>query len=196
VLELGARTVSYDGRLFIRTLLPEPRTVSIIGGPGFEYYNAFNQTNYPPSAAATAGAPREAGAWRMEVSPVAHNSDDLFLNAFQIADASTRGPVESRLLTDEGKKTTGVLFLSPANRVVLFSTALGATPASLPLSYETDSPAEAHHLLLGLPPGLAVTIEVNHRMQPRRAVSTQGTLNFEDKARGRREVHIERAPVP
>jgi hypothetical protein len=74
----------------IRPLLPEKRTVTIIGGPGYEYFNTFDGTNTPPTIRSRANAPRESGAWRMELSPANSAADDLFLNAIQITDASAR----------------------------------------------------------------------------------------------------------
>jgi len=189
-LALGGRTVSYDGILFVHSLLPESRTVTIIGGPGFEYYNTFSGTNYPP-AAGRANAPREAGAWRMELAPAKSTADDLFLTAFQIADGSAENKAGIRLLTDSDQKTAGVQFGAlPAHQIVLFSSEPSGAPVSLPLRYEIDSPVSARHLLLELPPLEQVTIEINGKRAATSTVSSQGILSFEDPSKGRRVVAI------
>ncbi len=191
-LDLGARTVAYNGELLIRPLLPERRTVSIVGGAGFEYYSSFSRKNYPPAVAANAAPPREAGEWRMEVAPAGGDGEALFLNAFQIADASTHDAVEARLVADRDRKAAGILFLTPpANRVVLFSRNPDASKAALPVRYRVDSNMEARHLLVGLPPGQEVTIRVGRGPLFPGRISPQGVLSFEDRRKGRRTVEIQ-----
>ncbi len=77
-----------SGRLVLDVLLPSLSNLRMeaIGGPGKEFW-VFG-TNYPseldpelyphPSL--------EAGAWRIEVSPIAPAAEDLFLNVMQVAD--------------------------------------------------------------------------------------------------------------
>ncbi len=191
-LDLGAKTITYNGRLLIQPLLPERRAVSVVGGPGFEYYNAFSRKNYPPVVPANAGFPREAGAWRMEVAPAGEDRDELFLNACQITDASAHNAVEARLVGDAGRKAAGILFFtSPANRVVLFLKGPAASRAELPVRYEVDSNKEARHLLVGLPPGRNVTIRVGREPMFRGRISPQGVLSFEDRRKGHRTVEIQ-----
>ena len=91
-------------------MIPEKRTVTIIGGPGYEYFNAFDGKNTPPVIRGRADPPREPGAWRMELSPSIPAADDVFLNAIQIADGALRQPSEMRRLADDGRRFVGVWF--------------------------------------------------------------------------------------
>jgi len=190
-LDLGNLMNAYDGALSIRPLLPEKRTVTIVGGPGYEYFNTFNGTNTPPTARGRNNAPRESGAWRMELTPANSAADDLFLNAIQITDASETEMAEARLLTDVAQRFVGAWFAAqPLNRVVLF--AKNPTPAAdaLPLRYEIDSPAESRHLLIGLAPNQRVSIRFNGGPISAATTGAQGTLSFADHRTGRRIIEV------
>jgi hypothetical protein len=178
----GARlTVERNGGvLFVRTLLPAAHTVTAIGGPGFEYFNAFTGRNYPPAHPGAAAEAREPGKWRIEVAPVRAARDDLFLHAFQMADAAVNEPVAATLLSG----AAGVEFASAGeHEVVAFADAL-------PLDYELTSAAPAAHLVLDLPALRAVAIQVNGQPLRRAKVSAQGTLSFRDTGTGRRRIAI------
>ena len=103
-LELGGPPVEYDGALFVHTLLPAERVITTIGGPGYEYYNAFTGRNYPVSSARLEAEIREAGRWRMEVVPDRKSVEDEFLNAIEIRDGSAR-PGSALLIRATAKET-------------------------------------------------------------------------------------------
>ncbi len=190
-LSLGARTVPYDGSLRLQMLLPERRTVTIVGGPGYEYFNPFNQTNYPPATRGRADAPREAGAWRAEIAAQDGSRDDLFLNMLQSLDGAGRKTAEGRLLMAADRNWLGVQLLTqPANTVVLFSGRSEGEPIALPLRYEIESTGSLRHLLVTLPPSRAVTLSINGEKGTKHKISSQGVLRFDDHSRGRRIIEI------
>jgi hypothetical protein len=173
-------TEQHGGVLFVYTLLPAAHTVTAIGGPGYEYFNSFTGKNYPPARLEAASEARESGKWRIEVSPDQPERADVFLNAFQIADASVQGPVEARLLSG----TKGVQFVSAGEDDVV------AFGDRLPLTYKLTSIAPARHLVVDLPALETVTVQVNGRRVSRSKVSAQGTLMFQDKGTGKRRIAI------
>ncbi len=194
-LDLGKLTNVYDGALSIRPLLPEKRTVTIIGGPGYEYFNASDGTNTPPAILSRADAPREAGAWRMELSPASAAADDLFLNAIQITSASATESEKAHLLTDEARRFAGAwIAAQPLNRVVLFAKSPIPAARAQQLRYEIDSPVESRHLLIGLAPDQKVGVRFNGGAVSVATVGAQGTLSFEDHRTGRRRIEITALP--
>ncbi len=179
-----------NGALFVQTLLPARHTVTVVGGPGYEYYNSFTGKNYPPANPRTAAESREPGKWRTEVSPDVAEAASRFLHAFQIADPETKTPVETHLVSDKEGRLAGVQFASEVeNQVVLFALAL-------PITYDVDTTAPTANLLVELFPTRDVTVEVNgHQIAPRK-VGPQGTLVFLDHGQGHRKIVIRaRGPV-
>ena len=185
---LGARVTAerHSGVLFAHTLLPADHTVTVIGGPGYEYFNSFNGRNYPPAHSSTAAEARESGRWRIEVAPNRARRDDEFLHAFQIAGPEVKVPVEVGRLSDASGRIPGVQFTGASmNHVVLF-----AGRAVLPIRYELTSTRGAENLVLELPALVPVTIEVNGKRLAQATTSSQGTLMFADGAQGRRTITI------
>jgi len=184
----GARvtTERHTGVLFVDTLLPADHTVTVVGGPGYEYFNSFNGRNYPPAHPSAAAEARESGRWRIEVAPNRAERDDEFLHAFQIAGPKVKRPVEVRRLSDTSGRIPGVQFSGASeNHVVLF-----AGHAELPMRYELTSIQAAEHLVVELPTLMRVVIEVNGRRLAHSRTSAQGTLMFADGVRGRRTITI------
>jgi hypothetical protein len=184
----GARVTAerHTGMLFVHTLLPADHTVSVVGGPGYEYFNSFNGRNYPPAHPSTAAEARESGRWRIEVSPNRAQRDDEFLHAFQIAGPEVKEPAEVRRISDTSGRMPGLQFTAASkNHVVLF-----AAKAALPMHYEVTSTGAAEHLVVELPARLRVAIEVNGKRVAHSETSAQGTLMFADGARGRRTITI------
>jgi hypothetical protein len=179
-------TERHTGVLFVDTLLPADHTVTVIGGPGYEYFNSFNGRNYPPVHPSAAAEARESGRWRIEVAPNRAQRDDKFLHAFQIAGPEGKKPVEVRRLSDASGRISGVQFAGASeHHVVLF-----AENVALPMRYDLTSTLSAEHLVVEMPALLRVTIEVNGRRLARATTSAEGTLTFSDRARGRRTITI------
>ncbi len=190
-LSLGARTVSYEGSLRLQVLLPERHSVTTIGGAGYEYFNSFNHTNYPPAIRSRADAPREAGAWRVEIAADEASRDDLFLNTLQCVDGTVGQIAESRLLMAADRNWVGVqLLTSPTNSVVLFSGRIDGEAIALPLHYEIESSCPVRHLLVALPPARSVTISIDGKETAKHKISSQGVLSFDDHSKGKRVIEI------
>ena len=168
-----------DGALFIRTLLPAPHKTTVVGGPGYEYYNLFTGIDYPPSSPAVAAESRESGKWRIEVSPELPAEEDRFLNVLQIA-GSGATPAEARLVTG----ADGLAGAQISDRVVIF------TAGALPARYEVSSSTPAGHLLVQLPPLSDVTVHINGISLGTQKVNAQGVLSFQDRGTGARRVEI------
>lgn len=189
----GARTTverREQGTLFVETLLPEERTITAIGGAGYEFYNAFTGTNYPVSRPAVAADPRESGTWRIEVEPRRPARSDRFLHALQMSSrGATTTPVATRLISAD--QIVGVQVLAPReNQIVVFSGAPNGGPCTPPLTYEISSAASAVHTIVELPPNLPVVVDVNGKAIRRGRVNAQGVLSFRDAAKGTRRIAI------
>jgi len=183
---LGGRTVRYDGVLFVQTLLPAEREVTVIGGPGYEFFNAFLGRNFPVSIPQRAAPPREAGAWRIEVAPAQPAAEHPFLHVLEMAGPAARAPSRAELIGD-----AGVLIHSSKGAWVVSFASRGEA-----VRYTVDTDGPADHLVAGLPPGATLAVTVNGRRFSRRA-NAHGVLVITDRASGRRGVVVEaRGPRP
>ena len=101
--------------LYDTVLLPEKGNLDIntIGGPGKEFW--VNGENYP-NEPRTPDPTNEKGAWRVELSPKSHASEDYFLNVIQVADNKCKNMHKAALL--KSNKTVGVVI---SDRIVTFS---------------------------------------------------------------------------
>lgn len=104
----------FNGRLVNHTLFPQAENCEItaVGGPGREFW--VEGRNYPQGY----DEPREydPGAWRLEVSPKAPATTDLFLNVMQAMDAMGGSEPLAPHLLDQGEMVGALL----ADRVVFF----------------------------------------------------------------------------
>jgi len=110
-----------NGRLFLDVLLPrsDNANLSKVGGPGKEFWVFGQNFANDVEPARLARSSMEPGAWRLELSPKAAASDDLFLNVMQMTDrtGSSHWPVK-RIETDD---RAGCLIEGPdATWVALF----------------------------------------------------------------------------
>ena len=99
-----------SSRLFVKSLLPAPRTIMKVGGSGHQF--DVNGTNYPPSQTVTP----DMGAWRFEVSPTVDAQQHQFLHVLYVCGSGTSSMPEARLV--EGEAMVGV---EVAGHVVMFS---------------------------------------------------------------------------
>lgn len=104
------RADSGDGRLFCQTLLPKDAQLSLVGGPGKEYW--VGDRNYPLDEKTNKKYVEEAkklgrgpytGAWRLEVSPATERKEDRFLNVLTAAYVDRMSPVKAKYLKAPGK---------------------------------------------------------------------------------------------
>jgi hypothetical protein len=86
-----------QGRLFCRTLLPADAVLQTVGGPGQEFM--ADGVNYPIS-----NDPNDItdmmGRWRVEVSPGAPRTADVFLHLIQVGDQSVQTMTSSPVTDD------------------------------------------------------------------------------------------------
>lgn len=97
-------------RLFVKTLLPSPSSVTKVGGSGHEF--EVNGVNYPPSGSSEG----DMGSWRVEVSPTQPATEHLFLHVLYACGAGVSQMPEAQLI-DAGE----MVGVEVAGRVVLFS---------------------------------------------------------------------------
>jgi hypothetical protein len=191
----GGPPVHYDGSLSVQSLLPAQRTITTIGGEGFEYFNNFTGQNYPAGPTRENTALREPGAWRMEVAPAEPTASDLFLNVLHFPNDPATPPPAAALIRPTAGQAAGAHIPGPQHdNAILFSASPSGAAISLPLEYTLNSPSPATHLITQLEPSTAVLIHINGRPPLRRAANPQGVLEFEDSLRGARSIRITAAP--
>jgi heparin/heparan-sulfate lyase len=194
-LELGGPAMRYDGSLSVETLLPEQRSITTVGGDGFEFYNRFTETNYPVTPPGPAGDIRESGRWRIEVAPERQSRDDVFLHVLRFPAGESQPSPRATLVRDASGKAAGMHLPGAAReQIVLFNAAAGGSPICLPLEYRVTASAPSFHLVTGLPPSVEVLVRVNRGSAARHRVNAHGVLPFEDRTPGRRAVEITAAP--
>ena len=106
------------GRIFCRTLLPADAIVEPVGGPGKEFLadgvnyaidagpsQARIDNKYPVGKVAYEQVPELMGRWRVEVSPAAARTDDVFLHLIQVGDQTLERMVDATLQQTEDSAT-------------------------------------------------------------------------------------------
>ncbi len=106
-----------QGRIFCRTLLPADAVLQKVGGPGNEFL--ADGVNYPlrPQDMKDGQVPELMGRWRIEVSPGAPRTDDIFLHLIQVGDQSLQAMSDAQVTTDADTAT--ISFNAEANNVIL-----------------------------------------------------------------------------
>jgi hypothetical protein len=87
--------VHEEGKLFVRTLLPERVSTEKIGGPGRQFWSGGRNWPLPKSYRIPNDHPL-LGQWRVEVSPRQSRADDVFLHVIQAADRSVARMADAR----------------------------------------------------------------------------------------------------
>lgn len=194
-LKLDGKTVQYEGRLFIKTLLPQERTISIIGGPGYEYFNRIANKNFPPEK--PFNPIREAGNWRMEVSSGKSEMSTEFLHVLEITDTNKKVMVPTEYIKSEDGKMEGVLFLSKENPYLVFFSSSNDEKghtfqnAHIPVNYKLHASAPTKHVLVELEPDKKVKVIINNTKIGTFQTTSAGVLSFTDKGLGARMIQIE-----
>jgi Heparinase II C-terminal domain/Heparinase II/III-like protein len=91
-------TSGRNGKLTTTVLMPEitNQSIKLVGGPGKEFW--VNNKNYGTSTQ------EDAGAWRVELSPISPSKSDNFLNVLQVADNNnTQMPDIVKQYSENGK---------------------------------------------------------------------------------------------
>ncbi len=124
------------GRLFCQTLLPKSASLSLVGGPGREYWASGKNWSLSPKYVAAAKAKAEKlgvsthfGNWRLEVSPAEPSRSDRFLHVLTAADVALTKPIRATLV-QEGT-CDGVLIEDAGSTVKILFERMGAVGASV-----------------------------------------------------------------
>ena len=141
------------GRLTLDVLLPaaDNRELTSVGGPGREFW-VFG-TNYANDTepARLERSSLEPGAWRIELSPKATTSEDLFLTVMQVTDRTAPGRLPVRLV--EFADRVGSFIGRPnGNRFVLFRR--DGQRSSQPVTIEVPGPGTTGVLVTDLAGGV------------------------------------------
>ena len=107
-----------NGRLFIRTFLPEHHYIRRIGGKGYEFYS--NGKNRPLCRQPPDYCKQETGNWRIEISPSKQAKSDVFLHLLYPCDSDTTEMPKAELIVSDDKKMVGI---SVGGWVVMFGKA-------------------------------------------------------------------------
>lgn len=194
-LKSKGKTVQYEGRLFIKTLLPLERTISIIGGPGYEYFNRFANKNFPPEK--PFNSIRESGNWRMEVSSGKPEVGTVFLHVLEITDTTKKVMVPTEYIKSENGKMEGVLILSKENPYLVFFSCSkdekghAFQNALLPVNYKLHASAPTKHVIVELEPEQKVKVIINKTNIGTFQTTSAGVLSFTDNGTGSRKIQIE-----
>lgn len=120
------KTDENKGRLFCETLLPKDATLTLVGGPGKEFWASGKNWELDENwkqgvikSMARQGKSPYFGNWRLEVNPGSQNKDDRFLHVLTACDQTVNSAVKSTLIQTEsqdgvelviGDKTVRVMF--------------------------------------------------------------------------------------
>ena len=190
-----AIAVSGNGKLFIKTLLPEKRNIRKVGGRGIKAFWVFDD-NYDWHWDASEPQPRPTnnfedtpyGEWRLELEPADTAMDHNFLTVLHPAGVNTTAMSDTRLI--QGTGMTGLEIADPGlHRVVLFSSETsGESPAGT-ITYACRQGKTSDHMLVDLVPSTRYKVETttengtqNVTLTPDTGgayqVSDAGVLNF------------------
>jgi hypothetical protein len=142
------------GRFFMKTLLPQARVVSFLGGPLMEFQSGDGDGSTPWGAPALTQAEREYLGWgRVEVRPSVRQAYDVFLNVIQIGDADTLASMAPISHVDSATGvSTGAHIGDASNQwVVMAARAAAERHAIAETSYSFKSiAARSRHLLINM----------------------------------------------
>jgi hypothetical protein len=186
--ESGKHLARYDGQMRLLPLLPAGVELQVVGGAGYEFYNPFSQTNYPPSNLKALAPPREPGAWRVELSGKSSNREICYLNALQTAGPEEKDwlkPVQT--VKEQAGKLEGAHLASSRVQLLVMTAAAGAQgPVRFPVTYSVQSDVPVRHLLTGLLGMAKAELRINGKRIGQVTASPQGVLDFSDRGGGPR----------
>ena len=139
------------GRIFCRTLLPADAALENVGGPGNQFLaegvnNALEDQWYNEDGTLKHEL---MGGWRIEVSPGAPRTQDVFLHVIEVGDQTVEAMTDAELI--EGEGTVGVSF--------------AADDATVRVTFATDGDA-AGHIVIERDGQAVVDRELTREVQP------------------------------
>ena len=107
--------------LFCRTLLPEDAVLSVVGGPGKEFWAAGKNWKIDTGTLAEEHLAMM-GRWRVEVVPGTERTGDVFLHILHVGDRTLKDMDRAELIRSAGR--VGVRFrMGAQSGELLFNTA-------------------------------------------------------------------------
>ncbi|MCP4538781.1 MAG: DNRLRE domain-containing protein [Chloroflexi bacterium] len=162
-----ATAISGNGKLFIKTLLPENHNLRVVGGRGQKAFWAFGE-NYDWHWDAGELQPRPTtefdpipyGEWRIELEPANTALEHNFLTVLHPTISTTVAMPEAVVVSGTG--LSGVHIADPdMNRVAIFSAANDGSASTGVLSYTYTPTTHTHHLIFDLTPGTNYQLEID-----------------------------------
>lgn len=103
---ISGKTVRADhreGRMFCRTLLPSNARLTVVGGPGKEFWAAGKNWSIVDDGLTPENLAMM-GQWRVEVTPGQARADDVFLHVIQVGDRELESMDDVELIEAEGSR--------------------------------------------------------------------------------------------
>ncbi len=151
--------VNGNGRLFIRSLLPETVNMRKVGGRGEKSFWVFD-ANYDYHWSSTESQPRPVndyesepyGEWRVELEPADQELAHNFLTVLHPTTAAVTTMPSTTVIRTEGMRGVHIQD-GELDRVVLFSSAADGSPPAGTIRYSYTPTADTLNLLVDLQPG-------------------------------------------
>jgi len=155
--QLDHQSASTHGKLFLKVLAPPQSVINVVGGASKEYQSGDDDGTTPWGAPAMSDFARQHLGWgRLEVRPVDHTNYHIFLNVFQIGDASTLLSMSpTSMIESSDRRLVGAQIEDAANPwVVMFPRKAADVFALSSFTYTFKSvDSMTRHLLTGMQPG-------------------------------------------
>ena len=155
--QLDHQSASTHGKLFLKVLAPRQSVINVVGGAGKEYQSGDDDGTTPWGAPSMSDFARQHLGWgRLEVRPVDNTNYHMFLNVFQIGDASTLLSMSpTSMIESSDGRLVGAQIEEAANPwVVMFPRKAADVFALSSFSYTFKSvDSMTRHLLTGMQPG-------------------------------------------
>jgi hypothetical protein len=155
--QLDHQSASTHGKLFLKVLAPRQFVINVVGGAGKEYQSGDDDGTTPWGAPAMSDFARQHLGWgRLEVRPLDNTNYHMFLNVFQIGDASTLLSMSpTSMIESSDGRLVGAQIEEAANPwVVMFPRNAADVFALSSFTYTFKSvDSMTRHLLTGMQPG-------------------------------------------
>lgn len=180
------------GKLFVASLLPEKRTMRLVGGCGIEDYWVFGKNAAPGKNMSR--WQNNYGEWRVEVEPIVPRIDDIFLNVIYPCDVEDNNFPQSFLVTSTDNNMTGSYIMGTGdlpNWLVLFSKNKDGNVAKV--EYTIEGSFMIKQLLCNMKSNKTYEIIQNGQVIEAKHSSGNGLLYFESTLSGKNRFLIKEA---
>jgi hypothetical protein len=142
-----------EGKLFVRTLLPERHITRRVGGKGYEFWVGGENQNISTEKIPKERSNEDPGAWRIEIQPEGVQNYDEFLNVLYACESRVPFALKIEKIDAISKDMVGAhIFAEGRNFVALFNRSeYGVINA---LEYVVKTNSEVKHLLFNMKPNI------------------------------------------